>query len=330
MPFSRLALVTLSLILAGWALPLTAAAQRATKPASPVPATGAAARRATKPASPVAAPGATAQRHPQESLLAQGQHEFYNGRYDSAAAIALRLRGSDPKSLASYELRTSALLFTIKGRMGSGADQGSSLAACSTCGPLIKTFLDEIVAGQALARARLASRPTDLDTRFLLGKLDLNYVWLQVGTLGRRTGWANYQEGRRSLDTVLASDPTNVRARVARAWIDYIVDTKVPRGAKWIVGGGNRKRALIAVRQAAQTNAERYVQAEADFALWEMLVRERDLPAATLVAQTLSHDFPENADVAAFLTAQRAAPRGEAPRRAGLLAPPPVSRAGLR
>jgi len=61
---------------------------------------------------------------------------------------------------------------------------------------------------------------------FFLGKLDLNYVWLQLGPLRRKTGWDEYWEARRSLDAVLKANPRHVRARVARAWIDYIVDTR--------------------------------------------------------------------------------------------------------
>jgi hypothetical protein len=31
-----------------------------------------------------------------------------------------------------------------------------------------------------------------------------------------------------------------LRARVARAWIDYIVDTRMPLGTRWLLGGGNK------------------------------------------------------------------------------------------
>ncbi|HXW06452.1 MAG TPA: hypothetical protein VD833_14545 [Vicinamibacterales bacterium] len=39
---------------------------------------------------------------------------------------------------------------------------------------------------------------------FFLGKVDLNDVWLQSGTLGRKPGWDEYWEARRSLDQVHA------------------------------------------------------------------------------------------------------------------------------
>jgi hypothetical protein len=52
---------------------------------------------------------------------------------------------------------------------------------------------------QAIARARLEVDPGDEQMLFFLGKVDLNYVWLQLGTLGRKTGWDEYWEARRSL-----------------------------------------------------------------------------------------------------------------------------------
>jgi hypothetical protein len=94
-----------------------------------------------------------------------------------------------------------------------------------------------------------------------------------------------------------------VRARVARAWIDYIVDTKLPRGTKWLVGGGSKKRALLVVRQAANAEADWFIHAEACFALWDMQVRERNIIEAIVIAQRLARDFPANQDLIRFLEA---------------------------
>ena len=144
---------------------------------------------------------------------------------------------------------------------------------------------------------------------FFLGKLDLNYVWLQLGPLGRRTGWDEYWEGRRSIDAVLKAHPQHVRALVARAWIDYIVDTKLPRGTRWLLGGGSRRRGLTTVRDAARIESEFFSHAEAEFALWDMLVREHDLTQATEVAQRLARDFPDNRELAHFLEARETSAR---------------------
>ena len=69
--------------------------------------------------------------------------------------------------------------------------------------------------------------------------------------LGKKTGWDEYWEARKSLDAVLKANPKHVRARVARGWIDYIVDTRMPWGTRWVLGGGNKKKGLTTLREAA-------------------------------------------------------------------------------
>jgi hypothetical protein len=99
----------------------------------------------------------------------------------------------------------------------------------------------------------------------------------------------------------LKIDPSHVRARVARAWIDYIVDTKVPRIFQWILGGGDRRRALGVVREAAQADADFFSSVEARFALWEMLTREEQVADAVAIARELVRDFPGNRELVRFL-----------------------------
>jgi hypothetical protein len=162
-------------------------------------------------------------------------------------------------------------------------------------------FLAELATGQAEARARLKQNPDDEEALFFLGKLDLTYVWLNLGTVGRKTGWSEYWEARRSLDAVLRRNPGHVRARVARACIDYIVDTKIPRGTRWLLGGGNKDKGLQTVREAARSQGEPFVQAEAMFALWDMQVRERNIAEAVVTARALVRDFPDNQELWKFL-----------------------------
>jgi hypothetical protein len=236
-------------------------------------------------------------------ILLDAQRCFYNAHYAEAAAAALELRTAGPEELGGYELRSSALLFQLKRALDAHPDQDKdeALKLCESCAGLMIDFARETGNGQSLARARLAASPHDDIARFFLAKLDLNYVWLELGTLGRKKGWNEYWEARRGLDAVLRRDPGNVRARVARAWIDYIVDTRMPRGTKWVLGGGSRQRALLAIREAASVDADFFVRVEAAFALWEMEVRERNLPEAVAVARGLARDVPENREVAAFL-----------------------------
>jgi hypothetical protein len=239
--------------------------------------------------------------HADTPALADAQRAFFNARYQTAADLALALQASDADALAPYEVRTSALHFQLRDALGQNKDKGQAFKACVACPDLLDSFLTDTKKGQALARTRLLKDPADDDALFFLGKLNLNYVWLQLETLGRKTGWSEYWEARRSLDAALKDNPHNMRARVARAWVDYIVDTKMARGTRWVLGGGSKKRAFIGAREAAAADSEFFVRVEAEFALWEMLVRDRQLPEATTIAQRLARDFPENHKLANFL-----------------------------
>jgi hypothetical protein len=241
----------------------------------------------------------------QSPALHDAQHLFYSGQFEAAGTAALNVRTTDTSNLAAFELRSSALLFQLKRALAEfstkDTDRDTAWKQCSVCPELMSAFLAENALGQAAARARLEINPADEAALFFLGKLDLNYIWLQAGTLGRKTGWREYWEARKSLDAVLDMNPDHVRARVARAWIDYIVDTKLPRGTRWLLGGGNKKRGLLMVREAASAEADFYVQAEAGFALWDMQVRERNLTEAVATAKELARDFPENRDLTRFI-----------------------------
>lgn len=233
--------------------------------------------------------------------LDAAQRHFYNARYEEAADVTRDLCAAAAPDPAACELRSSAIHFQIKRLLGESEDRDAAWKACAACPTLMAAFVTDVERGLGAARARLALDPADDEALFFLGKLDLNYVWLQLGTIGRRTGWSEYWEARRSLDKVLARNPDHLRARVARAWIDYIVDTRLPRGTKWLLGGGNKKRGLLVVREASQVGADFYSEAEADFALWDMQVREKDFGAAVATARALARDFPENGELARFL-----------------------------
>jgi tetratricopeptide (TPR) repeat protein len=236
-----------------------------------------------------------------DTSLETAEHLFFAGRFDDAAELALQIRAGAPDDLASYELRTSALHFQIKRALGDAKDRDDALKACAECAAWLSEMRDDTERGQQIARRRIKSNPDDIAALFFLGKIDLNHIWLYLGTLGRKTGWNEYWEARHSLDAVLKLQPDHVRARVARAWIDYIVDTRVPWGIRWVLGGGNKKRALGVIRDAAAADSDFYSKAEARFALWEMLVREDHGTEAAEVARTLARDFPNNREIARFL-----------------------------
>src|SRR6266545_5092143 len=178
---------------------------------------------------------ASAGRPGAQPTLADAQRLFYNAHYEQAAALALSLRESGERDLANDEVRTTALLFELRGLLNgqdahNGTNKEAALKACSKCPAVLAAFTDDLHHGQALARAALKTNPNDSTTLFYLGKLDLNYVWLQLGLLGKKTGWDEYWEARKSLEAVLKGNPKHVRARVARGWIDFIVNTRMPWG----------------------------------------------------------------------------------------------------
>jgi tetratricopeptide (TPR) repeat protein len=238
---------------------------------------------------------------------------FYNAHYEEAAALAMALRSNGGQDLENDEVRTSALLFHLRGLLNgqdaqdndSKNQKGEVLKRCATCPDVMAAFMSDLQHGQALARSILKTKPNDQEALFFLGKLDLNYVWLELGLLGHKTGWDEYWEARKSLDAVLKQNPNHVRARVARGWIDYIVNTRMPWGTRWILGGGNKKRGLASIREATTMEADPWTRAEADFALWDMNVREKNLDAATEIAEKLRRQFPENHEVARFLSRRK-------------------------
>jgi hypothetical protein len=80
----------------------------------------------------------------------------------------------------------------------------------------------------------------------------------------------------------------------------------MPWGTRWLLGGGDRKRALADIEEAARMESDFFTHAEAEFALWDVHVRERDMIQATEAARRLACDFPDNREVAAFLEARGA------------------------
>lgn len=238
---------------------------------------------------------------------------FYNARYEEAAALAESLRASPGgHDLANDEMRTTALLFVLRGLLkGQDAHNGEykdkALKACARCPEVLKSFEADLHHGQAMARGMLKTNPADQTALFYLGKLDLNYVWLNLGLLGKKTGWDEYWEARKSLDAVLKANPKHVRARVSRGWIDFIVNTRMPWGTRWVLGGGNKKKGLAAVREGAAMATDEFSHAEAEFALWDMLLRDKNIPEATEVARRIARAFPENTEVAVFLKSRAAA-----------------------
>lgn len=234
--------------------------------------------------------------------IAAAQTQFYSGHYEAAAAAALVYIRADSRNLAAHELRSTALLFRVKSLIPPEAgDKAKAFRACIACPELVAAFDTATRTGIEATRDALRVDPASTEAQFFLGKLYLNHVWLYLGTLGRRTGWNEYWEGRHAIEAVLARDPRHLRAHIANAWIGYIVATRMAPGTRWILGGGNKKRAIAAMREAAARGDPTFAGVEARFALWDLHVRERNLDEALRSARLLVEDFPDNSDLLAFL-----------------------------
>ncbi len=246
---------------------------------------------------------AAAATDPAVPTIEAAQDHFFNGRYIEAARLSESLAERQP-TLELYELRTSILHFQLRRALGEPSDRDKALKRCAECGDFLRDFMQEYRAGRAAAREAVRQNPDDVEALFYLGKIDLSYLWMQLGTLGHRTGWDEYWEARRSLDAVLSREPQHLRARVARAWIDYIVDTKMPWGTGWMLGGGSKKKALSVMHDAAASSGDYYAVAEALFGLWDMQVRERRHAEALDTARRLVELFPANVEVQRFVESQ--------------------------
>src|SRR5689334_22146628 len=118
-----------------------------------------------------------------QPTLADAQRLFYNAHYEAAAAATLARRTADAPDLVNDELRSSALLFQLRGLLEDRGDKDKALKSCAPCPDVIRNLLAEIHRGQEQARAAMRSNPDDNAALFFLGKIDLNYVWLQLGVL---------------------------------------------------------------------------------------------------------------------------------------------------
>ena len=157
---------------------------------------------------PLAAPAAA---QPADGpTLADAQRLFYNAHYEAAAALAVSLRAQGGHDLANDEVRTTALLFVLRGLLKgqdshNGDDKAEALKRCAKCPEVLAAFEADLHHGQGVARELLKKTPGDETALFYLGKLDLNYVWLQLGLLGKKTGWDEYWEARKDTASAAAA-----------------------------------------------------------------------------------------------------------------------------
>jgi hypothetical protein len=170
--------------------------------------------------------------------LSGAQRFFYNADYDKAAALTRALRGARLDNLEACELRTSqpALSDREGVRRNRRARRGDCLEPMRRLSWTDVRFLAETARGQAFAREKRKTDPEDEATLFFLGKVDLNYLWLQLGTLGRvsRARGSITSVGRRCQGVLAGSS-----RREREAWTSCR-----PRG------GRNRRRRLLRAQRS--------------------------------------------------------------------------------
>ena len=237
-----------------------------------------------------------------EDKIEEAKEHFYHEKYEEAERLVLDARSIEPADPESYELRTTIILFRLKqvtgiygDREGNGKKTKEILASCPVCPELLRQFENDSVEGIRLARQMLVNKPDDERAMFLLAKMDLNKLWLNLQVLDKREGWREYREARKLLAGVLAQNPDHVRALTASAWINYIVGGR-NFFVRAILGGGSKKTALKQLRQAASClECDFFDRTEAKFSLLDILKREKPFAEASALAEELRIRFPQNA-----------------------------------
>ncbi len=230
-----------------------------------------------------------------------------------AGAVAPRQRDAGSRERRGQDLGAAlpaarAAQRSGRSRQGQRQQERGAETLHQVPGRAWRSFMTDLHHGQALARSRLKAKPDDEDALFFLGKLDLNFVWLELGLLGHKTGWDEYWEARRS-PRCRPETESQPRARPRRPRLDRL-HRQHPDAVGHTLGARRRQQEARHRGSCAKRRRWRrdpYTRAEAEFALWDMNVREKNFEVATAVAEKLARDFPENQEVAKFLAMRRAA-----------------------
>lgn len=241
---------------------------------------------------------------PFDEKLNRAKEFFYQEKYQDSERLILEARAIDPTDPESYEFRTTILLFRLRDLTGIDvARQGKAtktLATCAACPEMLRQFEADTAEGLRLARLVLTQKPDDERATFIIAKLDLNKLWLNLKILNKMKGWREYQEARKFLAKVLARNPNHSRALIASAWINYIVADRIFL-LRAVLGGGSKKTALKQLRQAASCGqCDAFDRSEAGFSLLDILKQEKMFAEAAVLARELSVRYPENASLAQF------------------------------
>lgn len=235
-----------------------------------------------------------------ESKLSAGKELLYSARYEDTERVALEARSMCPEDPESFELRSTALILQVKMlsekySAGKTSKVENRVKICPECMQLLPLIEAEIRRGIELASAPPAVARSERFL-FLLGRLHLNQVWAYLELEGKLVASkGHFEKGRAIIDQVIAGNPRHVRALVANAWVNYVIDTRAPFGVKWIIGGGKKEVAFRDLAAAIAFAENPYEEWEAKFGLLSILKQEkkRQAEAAALMEQ-LRIRFPDN------------------------------------
>ena len=154
-----------------------------------------------------------------DTLLDEGQRLFFSAHYDAAAELMSAPCQKD--QAAACEVQASALLFLMRRELGEAAGKKKAFEGCAPCAELLGGFQRATERGRRVVKAELVTRPEDEEVLFLVSKLALNHVWLELGVLGHKTGWNEYLGSAQDARSPIAEE-SQPRPRACRPRVDRL------------------------------------------------------------------------------------------------------------
>ncbi len=226
-----------------------------------------------------------------ETRINASREAFFRQDFQVAATRATAARKLFPDDPESYEAHTSALLFRLRKQAGVNGS-GLLLSKQAPDPSTLAEFLRLQAEGVRQAERCLRDSPRNARCEFLLAKLHLNKLWLNLQVLDRKTGLGEYRSARAGLERVLVRDPNHARALTALGWIEQVVAER-SWAVRRLLGGGSHDKALAHIHRATScSSCSELDVAEAKFALAELLQREKRQKEAEPILRELRRRFP--------------------------------------
>ncbi len=252
----------------------------------------------------IAAAGAPLAASPaSEALRARASDELYNLDDEQALATWRQATAADPQDGAAWRGLAAAILAHIgmlRGTMTVDSYLGRVAARDVSLPPppdaLAREFRSAIDRATALARQRVASRPSDPQAHYELGAaVGIRASYMATIDGGVMAAFRAAREAYDAHEKVLELDPGRSDAGLIVGTYRYLVSTmSLPvRWMAYIAGfGGGRERGITLVETAASYGGDN--QSDARVALVLLYNRERRYDAALDVLAKLRQRYPRN------------------------------------